>query len=93
MKNPHERKVTRFMIQVSSKAIHCGTLISGPSFGDEIVISDRCNEFKNSYINFSGTYGCKDSSLFVCKPKSNERNYFRVLDYEVYALETSCPTM
>ena len=81
------------MIQVSSKAIHCGTLISGPSFGDEIVISDRCNEFKKSYIDFSGTYGCKDSSLFVSKPKSNEKNYFRVLDYEVYTLESSCPTM
>ena len=81
------------MIQVSSKAIYCGTLISGPSFGDEIVISDRCNEFKKSYIDFSGTYGCKDSSLFVSKPKSNEKNYFRVLDYEVYTLESSCPTM
>ena len=81
------------MIQVSSKAIYCGTLISGPSFGDEIVIGDYCNESENSYIDFSGTYGCKDSSLFVSKPKSNERSYFRVLDYEVYTLESSCPTM
>ena len=74
----------------SDCAIICNP-IYGPIFGydRDICIRDNCN--KNGgwtcYGNSDSSYECNNSlkqSLFVNTAGPNEKNYFSVLDYEVY---------
>ena len=89
LKNPHGVKPTRFMKRKEEYAIRCRTNW-GPIFGNgfDIFIGDFCNK-GNSCINNDGThaYECHPqykSSLFVKTDKSDRRNIFSVLDYEVF---------
>ena len=90
MKNPHGVEPTRYMKRKESDcAIQCYPL-SGPSFGDSvIVICNYCNKVDSCCINniSEGDYECHPeykSSLFVNTAGPDEENYFSVLDYEVY---------
>ena len=90
LKNPHGVEPTRYMKRENSGfAIKCVSKY-GPTFGDcDILINDNCNNGDNCYINNDGTneYECHKeykNSLFVNTAKPDERNYFSVLDYEVY---------
>ena len=92
MKNPHGVEPTRFMKRKeSSSAIECDPRY-GPIFGSDydIDICDNCNKnggwtcYGN---NYKSSYECNNSlkqSLFVNTAGPNEKNYFSVLDYEVY---------
>ena len=91
MKNPHGLEPTRFMKKKNSeRAIKCNPRY-GPIFGyiRDICIRDNCN--KNGgwtcYGDSDSSYECNNSlkqSLFVNTAGPNEKNYFSVLDYEVY---------
>ena len=96
MKNPHGVEPTRYMKRKESKwAIGCYSEY-GPVFStcalnrdDDIIIVDKCNEEDSCFIKNDGNsgYECHQdhkSSLFVNTAGPNERNYFSVLDYEVY---------
>ena len=72
----------------SEYAIRCDP-DDGPSLGNDIYISDNCNNWNSCWINNDGSheYDCHKeykNSLFVNTAKPDERNYFSVLDYEVY---------
>ena len=92
MKNPHGVEPTRFMKRKESKyAIECDP-DDGPVFGNDICISDNCNNGDNSYINNDGSHGydChkeKKKSLFVNTAGYDEENKFSVSDYEVFGID------
>ena len=72
----------------SDCAIFCFPL-SGPTFGDDIKLSNRFFEENSYYIhnNGEGAYEYHPeykSSLFVNTAGPDEENNFSVLDYEVY---------
>ena len=94
MKNPHGVEPTRYMKRKESKkAIECHPHY-GPRFGSnnnthDISIHNNCNEEDSCWINNDGTKGYEchheyKKSLFVNTAGPNNRNYFSVLDYEVY---------
>ena len=93
LKNPHGTSPSRYTRRVGySCSITC-YYNCGPIFGSsDIYISDSCNSNANSYICNNGNrgytnksgYGC---SLFVNTNSSNKKNYFTVLDYEVYCID------
>ena len=63
----------------------------GPLFGsnyDDIGIYDNCNRDKGGWTNYSkGSYECSSDlkrSLFVNTAGPDEKNYFKVSDYEVF---------
>ena len=80
LKNPHGVEPTRFMKKVNSQyAIECNPKY-GPTFGSE---ENSC------YIEDNGknAYNCHPQhkkSLFVGTDGPDYRNFFTVLDYEVY---------
>ena len=81
---------TRYMKRKESEyAIVCNSF-DGPIFGDnDIHIGDDCNNETECYIENNGKKGYEchpeyKSSLFVNNFESKYRNYFSVLDYEVY---------
>ena len=92
MKNPHGIEPTRYMkIEESKYAIYCNSG-RGPVFGDDIFISNKCNEKNVCYIDNTETRGYKyhpqyKSSLFVNTAEPSEKNYFTVLDYEVFGID------
>ena len=87
LKNNHGSNPTQFKIKDNSRAICC-LYNCGPIFGnDEMHISNNCNNNSQSYIDFEGTYGCKDSSLFIGNRRSDGKIGFKVLDYEVYCID------
>ena len=92
MKNPHGIEPTRYMkIEESDCAIECNSG-RGPIFGDDIFISNKCNEKNVCYIDNTETRGYKyhpqyKSSLFVNTAEPSEKNYFTVLDYEVFGID------
>ena len=92
LKNPHGTSPSRYTRRVGySCSITCNNSC-GPIFGSsDIYISNNCTSDNNytwnngngGYTNKSG-YGC---SLFVNTNSSNKKNYFTVLDYEVYYID------
>ena len=92
MKNPHGVEPTRYMKREESRdALYCDSYC-GPIFGDDIYIEDKCNEEDSCSIHNDGTYGYEchpqyKSSLFVKTAGPDERNKFRVLDYEVFGID------
>ena len=59
---------------------------------NDIYIGDLCNEERQCYIHNDGTggYECHPQykkSLFVGTAGPDEKNYFSVLDYEVYTID------
>ena len=75
----------------SRDAIYC-ELYCGPIFGDDICISDNCNEEDSCSIENDGTKGYEcdhkyKKSLFVKTAGTNEENKFSVFDYEVFGID------
>ena len=91
MKNAHGEEPTRFMKRKGSKrAISCYSR-HGPIFCDDIYIGDNCNKENSCWIGNDGEggYECHlqyKSSLFVNTNKPDKKNYFSVLDYEVFGI-------
>ena len=93
MKNAYGVEPTRYMKRNESNwAIKCNPY-DGPIFGNDycydIYIDDHCNRTESCYIKNDGKheYECHpqyQSSLYVNTNEPNNRNYFSVLDYEVY---------
>ena len=93
MKNPHGVKPTRFVKREESDvAIICDPN-NDPVFGnDDIKISYNCTGENNCWIQNDGTRGYKcdpqyKKSLFVNTGRPDEKNYFSVLDYEVFGID------
>ena len=93
MKNPHGVEPTRFMKRIESEyAIRCDSYC-GPVFGDcDIYVRNNCNKENSCYIDtyYYGAYECHSKykkSLFVNSGGINNRNYFSVLDYEVFGID------
>ena len=92
MKNAHGVEPTRYMKKEESKyAIRCDSHC-GPIFGDDIYISNNCNEKDRCFIHNNGFIGYEDLpqykfSLFVYTARPSCRNYFSVSDYEVYCID------
>ncbi len=81
---------TRYINRESSEfAIVCNSF-DGPIFGnDDIHIGDNCNNETECYIENNGSKGYEchpgyKSTLFVNTAGTDEKNYFSVLDYEVF---------
>ena len=85
----------------SDRAIKCD-YDCGPLFGIhpytydsyyyDIYIGNRCNEEDSCYIHNNGAGGYEynpqyKSSLFVNTARADEKNWFSVLDYEVYCID------
>ena len=93
MKNPHGVEPTRFMKRKGERcAIECDP-DCGPCFGTSIIyIGKQCNDWTNCWIKnylfddyeFHPQYR---SSLFVNTAEPSEKNYFTVLDYEVFGID------
>ena len=90
LKNPHGTSPSRYTRRVGySCSITCDSSC-GPIFGSsDIYISNSCNNNDNSYVNNYGNGGydsdySHECSLFVNTGSYNDKNYFTVLDYEVY---------
>ena len=92
MKNRHGIEPSKFMKKKdSNKAIRCNPSY-GPRFGYgfDIYIDDNCNRDNGGSTNFGysdGSYECSSdlkSSLFVNTAGPDQRNYFKVSDYEVF---------
>ena len=93
MKNPHGVKPTRFVKREESDvAIICDPN-NDPVFGnDDIKISYNCTGENNCWIQNDGTRGYKcdpqyKKSVFVNTGRPDEKNYFSVLDYEVFGID------
>ena len=73
----------------NNRAIYCKP-IYGPVFGSgfDIGIDDNCNHDKGGWTNYGyGSYECNSplkSSLFVNTAGPDQRNWFKVSDYEVF---------
>ena len=81
--------------EIGNKDITCDSKY-GPIFGDnwngDLLIGDHCNIGNICYIHNDGThaYECHlehKSSLFVNTAGLNEKNYFSILDYEVFCID------
>ena len=90
MKNAHGVEPTRYMKKENSAtAIECHSNC-GPLFGFlSIVVNDNCNEEDSCLITEPShfQYECHPeykSSLYVNTDDPDNKNYFSVLDYEVY---------
>ena len=92
MKNAHGLEPTRYMKKEDSeKAIFCDPNW-GPIFGNfkgDIHIDDKCNEEDNCWIDEPSdlqydSHPEYKSSLYVNTDDPDNKNYFSVLDYEVY---------
>ena len=91
MKNAHGVEPSPFL-----KGKRCNRAISckyncGPIFFDDIYINDNCNR-KNSCWVYKGIsiYGCNPhskSSLFLNTNEVDNKNYFTLLDYEVFGVD------
>ena len=91
MKNRHRIEPSKFLKKKDNKyAIdcipNCGPIFG---FGNDIGIHDNCN--KNGgwtdYGNSDSSYECNSDlkkSLFVNTAGPDEKNYFKVSDYEVF---------
>ena len=101
MNNPHGVEPTRYMKRKgSNKAIRCCDK-HGPIFGDDDICLGNIGRFMQSYgqnaihsgsICNDGTRGYEchpeyKSSLFVNTYGPNEKNEFRVSDYEVFGID------
>ena len=96
MKNPHGVEPTRYMKRKESKyAIYCYH-DNGPTFGSSpyygIYIAYNCTQDGNCYINNNDycVYECHPEykeSLFVNNAEPGYKNYFSVLDYEVFGID------
>ena len=93
MKNPHGVEPTRFIKRKDSKYAIYPSSSDGPIFGYypyyDIVITDNCNNNSNNRIGDPSyfRYECHPqyrSSLYVNTAGPNSKNYFTVLDYEVF---------
>ena len=89
MKNLHGIEPSKFMKKKdNNRAICCGTGY-GPRFGYvcDIGIRDNCNN-DGGWTNYgNGSYECSSplkNSLFVNTAGPDEKNYFKVSDYEVF---------
>ena len=97
MKNPHGVEPTRFMKRKESDCaigcdIHCGPIFGDDKQNGDLIIGHHCNEENNCYIHNDGThvYECHTeykSSLFVNSSGSNEKNYFSIINYEVFGID------
>ena len=97
MKNPHGVDPARLMKkEISNKAIICDSYY-GPIFGSnrdsDLLIVAHCNKENSCSIHNDGKGGYKcypeyRSSLFVNTAGPYEKNYFSVLDYEVYCIDS-----
>ena len=95
LKNPHHTKPLHFFKRKESRySIFCQENC-GPIFGSsrtsDISIADNCNKPYSCVIYNTGeeTYECHSkygSSLYVNSNSSTGKNFFTVLDYEVYQL-------
>ena len=84
-----KRKESKYAIECNPKC--------GPIFGCEntknIFIDDYCFKKNSYYVNYDdrqSAYECHPeykSSLFVNTARPNGRNYFSVLDYEVFGID------
>ena len=92
MKNPYGLEPTRYMKKEDCKeAIECDS-DSGPIFGNfngDIHIDDKCNEEDSCWISEPSdlqydSHPEYKSSLYVNTDDPDNKNYFSVLDYEVY---------
>ena len=96
MKNAHGVEPTRFMKREESKYaigcdIHCGPIF-GSKRDSDLLIGHHCNEGNSCYIHNDGTHGYEchteyKSSLFVNSSGSNEKNYFSIINYEVFGID------
>ena len=96
LKNPHGVEPTRYMKREESySAISCSAG-HGPMFGGSkqyaISIDGICNEESRCSIHNDGTHGYEchpqyKSSLFVNTNGPDNKNYFTVLDYEVFGID------
>ena len=95
MKNPYGLEPTRYMKKEDSRcAIDCKSSY-GPIFGyyyGDIHINDKCNEEDNCWIAKPSDFEYKchpeyKSSLYVNTDNPDNKNYFSVLDYEVYSFD------
>ena len=95
MKNPYGLEPTRYMKRDESwHAIDCNS-DSGPIFGNfkgDIHIDDKCNEEDNCWIGEPSdlqydSHPEYKSSLYVNTDDPDNKNYFSVLDYEVYGID------
>ena len=91
MKNRHGKEPSKFMKKKDNKyAIDCNPSY-GPKFGSgcDIGIYDNCNDKGGNtyYGDSNSSYECSSplkSSLFVNTAGPDQRNYFKVSDYEVF---------
>ena len=95
MKNAHGVEPTRYMKKETSReAIDCYPNC-GPIFGNgnsDICIANECNEEGSCFINNNNTRGYEchpeyKSSLFVKTNGPDKKNFFSVLDYEVFSID------
>ena len=96
MKNPHGVEPVRYMKRKESEYAIYSYSYRGPIFGDvydgNIYITQDCNKKNSCWIvnNNRRVYECHPeyrSSLFVNTAGPDEKNYFSVLDYEVYCID------
>ena len=95
LKNSHGVEPTQFMKKEEKKQAICCYPDYGPLFGSaftsliDIYINDKHNEKSWCFTNNNGnnSFECHTAykaSLFVNTAGPNERNYFTLLDYEVF---------
>ena len=90
LKNLHGIEPSKFMKKKdNNKAIACGPRY-GPVFGygNDICIYDNCNNEQGGWTCYGvGSYECNNSlkcSLFVKTAGPDQKNFFKVSDYEVF---------
>ena len=96
LKNPHGVEPTRFMKRKKCPLAICCNPEWGPTFGNilnfDIGIWGDCNIEPNCFIDncAAKAYECHPqykSSLFVNTDGPKEKNFFSVLDLEVYTFD------
>ncbi len=97
MKNPHAVKPTRYIKREESDcAIYCDSgsspIFCGDEWSSDILIGDICNTENSCSIRNDGRRGYEchpvyKCSLFVNSAEPDEKNKFRVLDYEVFGID------
>ena len=96
LKNPHEVEPTRFMKKEKCPCAICCNPEWGPAFSNawnyDIGILGNCNIESNCFIDncAAKAYECHPqykSSLFVNTDGPKEKNFFSVLDLEVYTFD------
>ena len=96
LKNPHNVDPTRFMKRKKCPLAICCNPEWGPTFGNilnfDIGIWGDCNIESNCFIDncAAKAYECHPqykSSLFVNTDGPKEKNFFSVLDLEVYTFD------